>query len=190
MAVSDIDILRSMIKNEMQVSLTTNYGKKQVVLIEPQEKSVSVIIKGVPDNIIVIKADGFNPHKEFFHGSRGENKRADYVIVTDMGKRKFILCIELKVGKAKNAEIIKQLKGAKCLVAYCQKLGQEFWNKNDFLDGYEYRFFAIKNTNKDISMNKLRTRLGKSEIPDRPELMRAILGRHPLRFRELIGKEK
>jgi hypothetical protein len=30
-------------------------------------------------------------------------------------------------------EIIQQLKGAQCFVAYCQKIGKEFWSAKQFL---------------------------------------------------------
>ena len=53
----------------------------------------------------------------------------------------------MKAGKktSKEKEIIQQLKGAQCFVEYCQAIGKSFWEKQDFLDDYKYRFVSIKN---------------------------------------------
>lgn len=68
-------------------------------------------------------------------------------------------------------EIIQQLKGAQCFVVYCREIGRLFWNKKDFLEGYEYRFVSIKN----INVNKRPTRPStKKEKHDRPEKMLKI----------------
>lgn len=84
-----------------------------------------------------------------------EARSFDTTINENIDQGKFIICIEMKVGQRKDKkEIVKQLKGAQCFVAYVQKIGQVFWNKKDFLSDYQYRFVSIKN----ISMNKRSTR--------------------------------
>ena len=52
--------------------------------------------------------------------------------------------MEMKAGKAIEKEVIQQLNGAEYLIAYCQKIGQLFWNNPNFITGYEYRFISLK----------------------------------------------
>ena len=155
--MSDIAILKEMIQESAKVPLVEDsYGKKKVTLREPPPADYSVTIHGMPndDQVIIIKADAFPAPKTVFIGSKGECKRADFVIIAD-GKKKVILCIEMKAGKGESeTDIIAQLKGAKCFVAYCREIGQLFWNKPNFLKDYEYRFVSIKN----IKINKTSTR--------------------------------
>lgn len=155
--MSDIAILKEMIKESARVSLKDRKAKKQVILNEPPPADYSVTIDGMPDDdqLVVIKADAFTSPQAVFIGSKGECKRADFVIIADTGQKKVILCIEMKAGKGESeTDIIGQLKGAKCFVAYCQEIGQLFWNKPNFLKDYEYRFVSIKN----IKLNKTSTR--------------------------------
>ena len=122
--LTDIAILKEMINETATVSLQNRHNKMQVTLTEPPPANYSVTINGMPDDddVIVIKADAFNSPKTVFKGNRGECKRADFVIVADTENKKVILCIEMKGGKGgSEKEIIQQLKGAQCFVAYCQK---------------------------------------------------------------------
>ncbi len=129
----DLDILRQMIKDDAKISLSDNYGKWKVELTEPQHSDSSVCICGLPDDAVVIKADAFKSPDMVFNGSKGECKRADFVIVAAAANKKVILCIEMKATKGSEKEIIQQLKGAQCFVAYCQEVGKVFWNHETFL---------------------------------------------------------
>ncbi|NEP60630.1 MAG: hypothetical protein F6K31_27135, partial [Symploca sp. SIO2G7] len=120
-------------------------------------------------------------------GKRGECKRADFVIIADTDNkkvRKVILCIEMKAGKGgTESEIIQQLKGAQCFVAYCREIGQLFWNQKNFLKGYEYRFVSLR----DISIAKKTTRTSaKIGTHDCPERMLKITSPHHLQFNRLV----
>lgn len=178
-----------MIKDTTKVSLVDNYGKKQVKLTEPQCPDSSVIIHGMPDNAIVIKADTFKSPDSVFKGSHGECKRADFVIIADGGNnKKVIICIEMKAktGKTKGSEkeIVQQLKGAQCFVKYCRKIGQLFWDQQNFLDDFVYRFVSIRN----ISLSKKKSRIEPTtDIHDRPDKMMKISSPHRLEFNHLAG---
>ncbi|MHC5734293.1 hypothetical protein [Nostoc sp.] len=147
--MSDIAILKEMINETATVALENDrYGKNKVTLREPPPANYDVTIYGMPDDdeVIIINADKFKSPDTVFKGNRGECKRADFVIVTDTGKKKVILCIEMKAGKGgSHTEIIEQLKGAQCFVAYCREIGQSFWKEQNFLKDYECRFVSIKN---------------------------------------------
>ncbi|BAZ33221.1 hypothetical protein NIES4074_57310 [Cylindrospermum sp. NIES-4074] len=146
--MSDIAILKQMIKATATVSLAErkvgthlNYS---VTLTETQD-NYSVTIDGMPtpNEVIVINADLFEAPRNVFNGSRGECKRADFIIIADTDTERIILCIELKKNRDSPKTIIQQLKGAKCFVAYCQEIGKVFWNQQNFLDTYQYRFVGI-----------------------------------------------
>jgi hypothetical protein len=99
--MSDIAILKEMIKESARVSLKDGKAKKQLILNEPWPADYYVTIYGMPDDdqVVVIKADAFTSPQAVFIGSKGECKRADFVIIADTGKKKVILCIEMKAGK-------------------------------------------------------------------------------------------
>jgi hypothetical protein len=182
----DIDILHGMIKDSAKVPSDDNFGKKKVTLTESGGSTYSVTIYGMPDNAIVIKADAFTSPTSVFNGSKGECKRADFVLVADTDDKKLILCIEMKAGKGgAEKDIIRQLKGARCFVAYCREIGKSFWNQQDFLNDYVYRFVSIR----DISISKRPTRLSPAsgDIHDHPEKMLKISSPHRLQFNRLAG---
>lgn len=167
----DIQLLHAMIKDSAKLALEHHQDQNQVTLIEPQQTEVSVTIRGIPDDAIVIKADTFKSPDSVFNGAKGECKRADFVIVADTGKKKVILCIEMKATKDSKQEVIQQLAGARCFVAYCREIGKAFWQHQDFLKGYAYRYVSIGH----ISIAKQKTRVIRQPgAHDRPELMLKI----------------
>ncbi len=179
--MDDLDILRQMVKDSATVPLTEYYGKYKVDLTESK---YSVPVFGMPDNAIVIKADAFSAPDTVFKCKRGECKRADFVIIADTGTKKVILCIEMKARKDSTPEIIQQLAGAQCFVAYCREIGQTFWNQPDFLKDYIYRFISIDH----ISIGKKKTRItSEAGTHDRPERMMKIGWPHHLQFNHLVG---
>jgi hypothetical protein len=183
--MSDFVILQEMIKDAATVPLVDKYDRKIVTLAEPQHTHSSVTIAGIPDDAVVIKADVFNPPTSVFNDTMGECKRADFVIIADADNKKVILCIEMKAGKGgTEREIIQQLKGAQCFVAYCREIGRAFWNTPNFLAGYRYRFVSIR----ESSISKRPTRVDtKTDAHDRPDQMLKISGRRFLQFNHLAG---
>ncbi len=189
--MSDIDLLSQIIVDTAIVSHTpTGNNKCSVDLSENRHGNISYNLKinGIPEDSVTFRADNFPEAVGFYRGDRGENKRADYVIVAKSNNKKWILFIEVKSGKNyENKEIVKQLKGAECVVAHCRAVAKRFWNANSFLDSniYENRFISIVKVN----MNKLPTcnRLS-GKIHNKPENM-LKLGNHGklLRFSRLIA---
>lgn len=189
--MSDIAILKEIFKENATVPLQDDgYGKKILILEEPDLPNCFVTIRGMPDEdqFIVIKADQFPAPETVFNGSKGECKRADFIIFADTEKKKVILCIEMKATRktAKEWEIIQQLKGAKCCVSYCQQIGKEFWGQTKFLDSYVYRFVTIR----DINIPKRPTQEKIIDNHDIPERMLKISNPQYLQFNHLIGLKK
>ena len=151
--MSDIDLLSKMIKKSVLVPHNNN-GKNtySVELSEGGHGKTAYAFKiyGLPQDSIIFRAEMFPEAVHFYQGSRGENKRADYVIVADTGKKKWILFIEVKSGKhSENRDMAKQLKGAECVVAHCRAVAEKFWDENSLLDSnvYENRFIGIVKVN-------------------------------------------
>ena len=171
--MSDIAILKEMIRDLSIVKLVLSQSRNKVILTEPQPPNYFVTIEGIPDeeNAIVIKADDFKSPDKIFRGEHGECKRADFVIIADTGTKKVILCIELKAGQSgRTDEILQQLEGARCFAEYCKEIGKSFWKQPKFLTDYEYRFVSIKN----ISVKKKRSIIesGSNAVSKTPFLVR------------------
>ena len=192
--MSDLSILRELIKKEAIVSPTnTHYGKQTAILEEKDDRGVplySVEIKGIPKDAIVIKADEFPSPKLVFNNTKKECRRADFAIVINSAEGNFILYIEMKEGKGGIKKITDQLKGAKCFVGYCREIVCAFWQKRDFLGaGYKSRFVAISKIK--MSMAKRPTvSIPKRGLNDHADNALRISGKESLHFRELIHGKK
>lgn len=146
-SVNDIQILQEMLSCNSKVALQQQHDKSSVELRD-QKSGGTATIRGLPQDSIVIRAEDFENPLTIFDGSKGECKRADFVIVAIENSRKWIICIETRARKSKSEAHIKaQLKGAQCFIGYCRCIGRSFWGSNAFLDGYEYRFVSIGHTN-------------------------------------------
>lgn len=191
--MADFDILRDLIRDAVLASVECEYKKKTIVLEEPgdqQQSAYSLKIRNVPDAFIAFKVDAFPAPKNIFKNDKGECKRADFVIIASNDKVSWIVYIEMKGGNlGSEKEIVQQLRGARCLVAYCRAIGREFWQEPNFLaeKNYRQRFISVKN----IQISKQPTRLGpKSGQHDTPENMLKLNGvaNGRLQFNKLVGK--
>jgi len=178
---SDKEILVEMIFPEALVALETEYEKSTVVLKEEGVRGSEVCIRNIPTDSVVIKADNFPAPTKFFNGEQGECKRADFIIIST--EKKVIIYIELKAGQKSGCYIVKQLKGASCLVSYCQEIAKQFWNKDDFLAGYQQRYIGLTH----LSINKRSSRLKLAELHDSPDSFLKISSPNKkyLQFQEL-----
>lgn len=184
--MNDIQILREMLIDRLQVRSQQEQSKFSVELTD-LTSGTTVKIKGLPPNSIVIRADDFEEPLIIFNGAHGECKRADFVIVSDDEyEGKWIICIETKGGKKTRPKIIAQLKGAKCFISYCKCIGKSFWESEEFLDGYKYRFVSIARLNKT---KRPRTHPFHStgQLHDHPNLFLKIFQTPILHFRKLIN---
>jgi hypothetical protein len=190
--MSDIPILKEMLQDSATVSLELdNYGKEMVRLHEPPKADhagYDVVVRGMPneENCVVIKTDDFIPSSKFFQGTKGELKRADFVIIAIIKGVKVIICIELKATKktSPTVEIIQQLKGAQCVIGYCQQIAQQFWGETNLLKDYEYRFVTVR----DISIPKKtsKTKKDPTALHNTPANMLKIDSPNNLYLRQLI----
>lgn len=170
--MGDVDILRELINDEALAPIESSNNKNTLTLKEGRnypQSEYTVKIHGAPDDIIAIKADHFPPPRKIFKGVKGECKRADYVVVARTDRRNWIIYIEMKGrSSGSRSEIVQQLKGAKCLVAYCRAIGQAFWGQREFLkeSDYEQRFISIKDTRLDKKQTREELRAARHDKPE------------------------
>ena len=185
--VNDIAILQEMLSAGAQVPLRQTDGQWSVTLRDKQAQT-TVEITDIPYDSIVIRGETFK-QPTVFKGSKGERRRADFVIVSNRTTEKWIICIETQAGTGKDPEDVEQqLRGAQCFIGYCKCIGKSFWQSENFLDGYQHRFVSISG----INLNKQSTRFYQRENPvggilhDSPDAFLEILARQNLSFEELI----
>ncbi len=188
--MNDIQILKDMLNNNAMVELQTGPGRPSVDLTDSQSGS-TVKIKGLPHDSIVIRAEDFENPLTIFKGTKGERKRADFVIVSnDDNDKKWIICIETQERGSKKAwEIIQQLKGAACFINYCKCIGKSYWNSDNFLDSYECRFVSIVEINPNKRKRKTQPFYSGRELHNRPEFFKKISQGTNIYFNKLIHPE-
>lgn len=169
----DLTILQQMILTAANVPLSTHTmtGKPRIVLNETTCAGSTVIIDGVPNDCIVIKVDdAFPAPTALFANTKHERKRADFAVIAKVDDKTIIILVEMKGGSGDH--IVPQLKGAACVMAYCQEVGKVFWNEPEFLKKAKFRYVAMR----CISIPKRQTRLDMSaplhDKPDRPLFVR------------------
>ena len=187
--MNDIEILKEMLNCGVKVPLKQEEGRLPSVELKDEQSKGTVEIKGLPYDSIVVRAEDFEEPLKVFEGTKGERRRADFVIVSNGERGKWIICIEIEDSNDKGgSEIIEQLKGALCFVNYCKCIGREFWEWEDFLDDYKYRFVCMANLN----LEKRRTRSyspyiqSKGRLHDIPDAFLKFLGSPNLHFSNLL----
>ena len=187
--VNDIKILQEMLVSDAQVRLQQERDKPPFVKLKDKQSKGTVEITGLPHNSIVIRAEDFEDSLAVFKGSKGERKRADFVIISNQERGKWIICIEIEGSRDKGgAEVVEQLKGALCFVNYCKCVGKEFWLEQEFLDGYKYRFVHMVH----INLEKRKTRSysphiqSKGKLHDTPDAFLRFLWSPYLHFSRLL----
>lgn len=198
----DLDILRKLIKDKALVTVEEDWpgkerGKKNdkkffLKLKEPVGKESSgyeIKILNTPEDTIAIKSDMFSFPEKIFRSTRGEGKRADYVIIASDGEKNWIVYIEMKRGKhGQGGHIVQQLQGSKCFIDYCRTVVQTFWRESSFLEekDYQQRYVSVENIDgKKRPIRKIRN----PSSHNCPENMLKISSpaQKGIWFRELVG---
>ncbi|MBN1983183.1 MAG: hypothetical protein JW795_16735 [Chitinivibrionales bacterium] len=167
-----IGILGQMIHDHAKIGLFQRYDKHSVRLEETQQRDSAVEIRGLPANAVVVKMDSFPAPSGFFTGIKGECKRADYAIFAEVAGKKRVVFIEMKRGSAREQEIIKQFKGALCVLMFCKEIAKQFYDCKDFLKDFEFRYVSFKHTS--ITKTGSRKVIDSTPPHSRPECMMKI----------------
>ena len=190
--MNDIQILQEMLIPDALVPLQQGQGKPSVLLKDDKSKTV-VEIKGLPHDSIVIRSEKFEDSLTLFRGSKGERKRADFVIVSNEEPARWVICIETQAGHRKNpAHVEAQLKGAQCFISYCKCIGKAFWESEEFLGNYHYRYVSMVDISSKKGTNKTRPYSphiqSKGILHDSPSAFLKIYRSPSLYFRRLLSK--
>jgi hypothetical protein len=185
--MTDCEIFKEMLREEVLKDICIETIKKhQNWSAELDEKQSSdcrytVTIGRVPSDLIIIKADAFPACLDFFKGKNGECKRADYILISEA--RRIVIFIEMKAGGGRG--VLRQLKGASCLLKHCRDIGTQFWGEEKFLNGYEYSFVSIRRISISKTLTKQRQK-SYSKNHDTPETYKQLTGRNYFDFTEVI----
>lgn len=190
-SVNDIEILQDMLSSAVRVPLQQEGRNRPSVHLTDRQAGTTVEIKGLPHDSIVIRAEDFENPLLIFNGTKGERKRADFVIVSNEEQEKWIICIESQASNHKSeGHVVAQLKGAQCFINYCKCIGRSFWESEKFLDAYEYRFVSMADVNSNRGTNKTRPYSphiqSKGELHDTPDAFLKFLHSPSLYFRKLL----
>ena len=165
--MSDLDVLKRLIQGKALITLEDHYnGKKKVTLREPQTENSYLELHNVPYDSLVIDLDSAFSNDNFFQGSQGECKRADFIIVSEDIKK--IVFIEMKRATAPLKNIIKQLKGSLCAFEYTQSIIKHFFGKNDYLRDYEHRYVSVTQTGLKKRKTEMTPTAGRHDAPEKP----------------------
>ncbi len=187
--MNDIEILREMLVCNAQVSLQQEGDGLPSVELMDRQANTTVEITELPHDSVVIRAENFEGPLTIFKGSKGERRRADFVIVSNGEQGKWIVFIETQAGDSKNqAHVVAQLKGAQCFISYCKCIGRSFWEWEEFLDGYRYRFISMVDINSNKETKRTRHYSPYKGLHDSPDAFLKIFGSPRLHFNRLINK--
>ncbi len=190
----DLDVLRELIRDEAVVTVKKDqHGNNFLELKEPgggKSPGYKIKVLNTPEDAIAIKSDMFPSPKKIFRNTKGECKRADFVIIAKDGKKNWIIYIEMKRSSyGSEKEIIRQLQGSRCFLDYCRTVGRTFWEKPGFLEEevYQQLYVSVKN----IGVDKKPSRGAKRpSLHDCPENMLKISAppRRGVQFKSLLAR--
>ncbi len=165
--MNDFELLQTLFGEKLIKSEASEYGKPCIKLEETtKDNTYSITIKQVPENTIAIKTDSFPNLQEFFKCSSdiGQCKRADFVVITDTK----LIFIELCGDSKQSNYIVKQLKGAQCVMDYCRSIGEKFYAYDAFLSKQKSYFVSISN----INVNKKTAKTANNENNDPSQFLK------------------
>lgn len=191
---SDLDVLRELIKDEAVVTVKKDqHGKNFLELKESgggKSPGYKIEVLNTPEDAIAIKSDMFPSPKKIFRNTKGECKRADFVIIAKDGKKNWIIYIEMKRSNhGSEKEIMRQLQGSRCFLDYCRTVGRTFWEKAGFLEEEVYQQLYV--SVKDIGVDKKPSRESRRpSLHDCPENMLKISAppQRGIQFKRLLAR--
>ena len=117
--------------------------EKNSFRLPEEESNYEFIVNNCPNDTMVIKCDDKFPQPgDLFKGEKGECKRADYIIISS--EKKVVIIMELKRSTKSTGTrdaIAAKMKGAKCIIDYCESIISSFWGDRDVFKGYKKKYF-------------------------------------------------
>lgn len=145
--MADLALLKEFFCDNIQddISLSPVNNRRFTRLREQgkEAKLKSVDLMDIPDDSIVLKMDTYQQPSTLFRGNKGENRRCDYVVITNIENRDVLLFIELKSSSLSNKEVQQQFMGAECAIDYCNSALKRFHKQDGYFDSFEKRFVVF-----------------------------------------------
>lgn len=147
-------------------------GKFSVELQEPKNLNSKLIIKDVPEDLLVIDLDSNFTLNNIFQGGHGECKRSDYLLISESERHIFIIEMKSssKLKHINKQDVRWQLQGGREFWIYCKNIinsfkdyvenQKDFWKISDF--NYIERYILSYGTSINYS-EKRPTRLPSSK---------------------------
>ncbi len=160
-------------------------GKAWLRLTDPDNPKSCVTITDLLPHTLAFKSDAFTSPARCFQSSRGEAKRADYILISAGEKERWVIFIEIKGSprSAYNAAICNQLRGSRCFFEYVRVIGRSFWESPGFLTEYHERYVVFPRASRRVNTRNL---LPVCLPHNTPEQVRRIMESMGIRFRKLV----
>ncbi|MDR0611671.1 MAG: hypothetical protein LBG58_16305 [Planctomycetaceae bacterium] len=103
-----------------------------------------VQINGVSDDSILIKIDYGQANDQIFCNENGSLKRCDYLLITQLRRKKILLFMEMKSNKVISTEIIQKFRASECLFDYMILVLRQFHDLDFNYNEYKKRFVLFQ----------------------------------------------
>lgn len=177
--MGDFEVLQQMIHPSATVETDVRGSHCSVLLAEADCPDSKAYISQIPARSLVIKADAFPSPDGILAGTRREGRRCDYIILAETSNGTMAVYIEMKRTKGIDQEVVAQLRGGRCLVAYLQAVGCHFWCESSFLTDIEHRFVSFYHT----KPHRRETQVERNSLPhDTPDTKLCVKYPHDIQF--------
>lgn len=165
--------LRALLAGDLIGTLSEREGRRFARLKEhsADAKLKQVDIFDLPEDSLLIHLEKYEQPRTLFNGRLGERQRCDYVLITTVRGCPTVLFIEMKSAHLKRSDIVKQFKGAECILAYCDAALNRFHGQDGLLENCHKRYVVF-----------YRPRLNKQRTRPRPSAFRNDSPEQALRY--------
>jgi len=169
--VQDLNLLKSVLAQGLFQNITAKNGSYSACLKEnganASLKEVEII--DIAKDSVLLKMDRIKAPDKLFRKGRGQLKRCDYLLITEVFKKKLMIFIEMKpIGKNASEfkeEIIQQFKSTDCIVDYIKSVLSKFYDENAPFKNHEKRYIQLYKSIIDKKSTRINKSSSKHNIP-------------------------
>jgi hypothetical protein len=183
-----------MLKEHLRTDFIIDTEENTVMLIESavSAKLKNVKINEIADDTLVIKTDAIKEDNyetlpKIFQSDRVQyRRRCDYVLITNLNGKKYLVFIEMKSDQPHKQDVVAQFRASDCLLEYIKSLIESFdEKKSDFVE-YKKRYvcFQTKRFPKRTTYSK--DTIGKGKTPDSYLIVNNVNNSLPRTLKSLI----
>lgn len=166
--MADLDELQNLLVDSLFGEFSEENGRKYAFLketgIDASLKTVKIF--DVPADSVLLKLDEYQQPHTLFKNDKGQRCRCDYVLLTKIGTAKYMIFVEMKSKNVTAGEVIKQFKGAECVIDYCESTLNRFHGQTDLLKQYNKRFVLFYKASLSKTTTRLKVNSTKNNSPE------------------------